>query len=141
MKKQTIIFIVLIGLGMLYLALHRTSSVVPEVPVVENTTQTNTTPVIPVQDTPSKTPTTPAATDEKSYTLAEVQTHKDATSCWTVVAGSVYDVTSFINKHPGGAMRILSLCGTDGTSAFQGQHDGQRRPEQELAGLKIGILK
>ena len=66
--------------------------------------------------------------------------HKDATSCWTAINGKVYDVTSWINQHPGGRDAILSLCGTDGSAAFNGQHGGQARPAQELATFNIGIL-
>lgn len=78
---------------------------------------------------------------EASYTMADVATHKDGTSCWTAINGGVYDVTSWINQHPGGPGAILSLCGKDGSSAFNGQHGGQPQPEEELAGFKIGVLK
>jgi hypothetical protein len=37
-------------------------------------------------------------------------------------------------------MAILSLCGKDGTVAFNAQHGGQGRPETELASFKIGTL-
>lgn len=74
------------------------------------------------------------------YTMADVAEHNSASSCWTAINGSVYDVTSWIDQHPGGAAPILSLCGTDGSSAFNAQHGGQRRPESELATFKIGTL-
>lgn len=76
----------------------------------------------------------------KTYTLSEIATHKDATSCWTTINGNVYDVTSWINQHPGGSAAILSLCGIDGSMAFNNQHGGQRRPANELAGFLIGTL-
>ena len=77
---------------------------------------------------------------EKSYTSAEVAKHADASSCWTIVRGKVYDLTSFVNQHDGGSRAILSLCGIDGTASFEDQHGGQRRPENELASLYIGVL-
>ncbi|WP_368859721.1 cytochrome b5 domain-containing protein [Enterococcus faecalis] len=49
-------------------------------------------------------------------------------------------MTNWIYKHPGGPGKILGLCGKDGTSAFEGQHGGQARPEAELASFKIGTL-
>jgi cytochrome b involved in lipid metabolism len=88
-------------------------------------------------NTPSSSGTTDAST---SYSMSDVQQHKDGTSCWTAINGNVYDVTKWINQHPGGANAILSLCGTDGSSAFNDQHGGQRRPENELASFKIGTL-
>ena len=75
------------------------------------------------------------------YTLKEISTHSSASSCWSAIQNNVYDLTSWINKHPGGPNRILSICGKDGTSAFMGQHAGQSRPQNELAGFLIGILK
>jgi cytochrome b involved in lipid metabolism len=73
-------------------------------------------------------------------TMADVQKHSSGSSCWTAVNGGVYDLTSFTSKHPGGSNAILSLCGIDGTPAFVDQHGNQRRPNNELAGLKIGDL-
>jgi cytochrome b involved in lipid metabolism len=78
---------------------------------------------------------------DKSYTLAQVATHKDSASCWTAINGGVYDLTSWISQHPGGEGAILSICGKDGSAAFNAQHGGQSRPEQELATFKIGSLK
>jgi hypothetical protein len=33
------------------------------------------------------------------------------------------------------------MCGVDASSAFDAQHSGQRRPEQEFASFKIGALE
>lgn len=83
---------------------------------------------------------TAVTTAPNTYTLAEVALHNSGTSCWTAINGNVYDVTSWINEHPGGPEAILSLCGTDGSTAFNDQHGGQSRPEAELATFKIGAL-
>lgn len=80
---------------------------------------------------------TPAAS---GYTMAQVAAHNSSQSCWAAINGNVYDLTTWIPRHPGGAAAILSLCGTDGSAAFNAQHDSQRRPEQELAQLLIGNL-
>ena len=76
----------------------------------------------------------------ETYTLAQVKAHASESDCWIAVSGSVYDVTSFIPRHPGGPQRIIKLCGTDATAAFTGQHGGQEKPEAMLASLKIGTL-
>ncbi len=83
---------------------------------------------------PSGSPT------ETSYTMADVVAHNSASSCWAAIEGSVYDLTGWINQHPGGSGHILPLCGTDGTSAFEAQHAGDRRPADELATFRIGTL-
>ena len=91
------------------------------------------TPVTPTPVTP--TPVTPG------YTKEEVAQHATESSCWSIVNGDVYDLTSYISKHPGGSRNILRICGKDGTSAFEGQHGGESRPERTLEGYKIGPLK
>lgn len=88
----------------------------------------------PVADvTPKETPTTP-------FTADEVAKHNSEASCYTIVNGMVYDVTSWIDRHPGGRQAILGLCGKDGTEAFTKQHGGQSRPESTLATFKVGVL-
>lgn len=75
-----------------------------------------------------------------SFTLAEVQQHNTSGDCWTAIDGKVYDLTTWEDKHPGGAERIVSLCGTDGTAAFTGQHSTQEEPNETLAEYQIGVL-
>lgn len=76
-----------------------------------------------------------------SYTMDQVAQHRAPSDCWTAVNGKVVDVTAFINKHPGGDKAILSLCGTDGSAAFNKQHGGQEKPEAALESFVIGSLK
>jgi 4-hydroxysphinganine ceramide fatty acyl 2-hydroxylase len=47
--------------------------------------------------------------------LAEVQSRKSSKSCYVTLGPNVYDVTSFIESHPGGADLILDQAGTDVT--------------------------
>lgn len=102
-----------------------------------------------MQTSKSKIPTTPTTQQtggtqsqgtSGSYSMAEVATHKDATSCWTVIDGTVYDLTQWIDQHPGGPEAIQSICGIDGSSAFHGQHGNNPRQENILATFKIGTL-
>ena len=82
-----------------------------------------------------------ASTGAASFTMAQIATHNSAASCYSAINGSVYDLTSFISQHPGGQSAIKSLCGVDGTAAYNGQHGGAGRPASELASLKIGVVK
>lgn len=88
----------------------------------------------------TKNNSTATPTPTATYTLTQVKTHNTASNCWTTINGSVYNVTPWINQHPGGAQAIISLCGIDGSAAFNGQHGGQARPASELASFKIGSL-
>jgi predicted heme/steroid binding protein len=64
------------------------------------------------------TPTAPPATTTTTVPLAsgisraELAKHNTQTDCWVAFEGSVYDVTTFIPKHPGGAEAIAGQCGT-----------------------------
>ena len=50
--------------------------------------------------------------------MREILTHNTAASCWLLVSGKVYDVTTYLDKHPGDASTILPTCGTDATQAY-----------------------
>lgn len=86
---------------------------------------------------------TPSPTNSgtKAYSMADISTHNSQADCYTTIGGKVYNLTSWISKHPGGSRAILSICGKDGTAAFTSQHGGQARPERELASFYIGDLK
>lgn len=92
--------------------------------------------------TSSGTKATPQATATSkvagTYNAADLKKHATAASCWSAINGNVYDLTKWINRHPGGASVIKGLCGRDGTAGFNGQHGGQSRPVSELAAYKIG---
>ncbi|KAJ0253047.1 Cytochrome B5 isoform D [Hirschfeldia incana] len=57
--------------------------------------------------------------DGKVYTLAEVSQHTTAKDCWIVIEGKVYDVTKFLDDHPGGDEVILTSTGKDATDDFE----------------------
>lgn len=83
---------------------------------------------------------TPAA-ENTAYSLSDVSKHNSAASCYSIINGKVYDLTSWIGQHPGGPQRILMICGKDGSSLFNAQHSGQSRPENELANYYIARLE
>ncbi len=78
--------------------------------------------------------------NNKNYTMSEVALHNTANDCWSVVRGQVYDLTSWIGKHPGGEKAITQLCGVDGTDKFVGKHGGSNLQENTLESFKIGDL-
>ncbi len=95
----------------------------------------------PYTETPANT--TPSSTTEtttQTFTMSEVASHSSASDCYTVIEGSVYDLSNFVGKHPGGEEAIMSICGKDGTAAFSSQHGDDRRPNNTLSSLKIGTL-
>jgi len=55
----------------------------------------------------------------KTYRLEEVKKQNDGRSCWIVIHDKVYDVTKFLEEHPGGEEVLLELAGQDGTEQFE----------------------
>ena len=80
------------------------------------------------------------ATTQSGYTMANVRANNSESSCWSVIGGNVYNLTQWINSHPGGASRIRALCGTDGTSSFSAQHGSRGSPTSTLANYLLGPL-
>jgi cytochrome b involved in lipid metabolism len=73
-----------------------------------------------------------------TYTLTQVSTHSSSTSCWMVISGNVYDVTSYIPAHPNN--QIIDGCGKDATEMFNsvGKHMG--RATSMLSDYLVGTL-
>ncbi|KIA75575.1 cytochrome b5 [Aspergillus ustus] len=76
----------------------------------------------------------------KTFTTAEVASHKTKGDLYIVIHDKIYDVTSFVDEHPGGEEVLLEVSGQDGTEAFEdvGHSDNAR---EALARLEVGILK
>ncbi|CAN2187632.1 Cytochrome b5-like heme/steroid binding domain containing protein [Candidatus Nanopelagicaceae bacterium] len=83
---------------------------------------------------------TPEVTTQSAYTMAKVKENNSAASCWSVVNGNVYNLTQWINSHPGGPSAIRGLCGVDGSSSFNGRHGRQSNPNETLASYLLGPL-
>ncbi|GAV27213.1 hypothetical protein PMKS-000677 [Pichia membranifaciens] len=53
---------------------------------------------------------------------AELSLHNKPGDCWVSIHGHVYDVTEFLEAHPGGADKLLRFAGKDATRSFRLQH-------------------
>lgn len=80
-------------------------------------------------------------TSVKTYTLTDVAKHDTKSDCWLVIENNVYNVTSFIDQHPGGE-EILKGCGKDATSLFNRVRDhAENSASSLLPPYLIGTLK
>jgi hypothetical protein len=114
--------------------------IVSEPPVAEPTPTPMPTPVSVPTPKPIPAPSPKPEPATGTYTKADVALHSSDGSCWSIINGNVYDLTAYIPKHPGGPSKIRHICGENGTSAFEGQHGGESKPENTLAKYWIGIL-
>ncbi|KAF6790018.1 glycolate oxidase [Colletotrichum sojae] len=53
----------------------------------------------------------------------EVAKNNTRDSCWVVVHGQVWDVTDFLDEHPGGAKLIFKCAGGDATEDYDSIHN------------------
>ncbi|XP_047028100.1 cytochrome b5-like [Helicoverpa zea] len=56
---------------------------------------------------------------DRLITADEVKRHNTRKSVWMVIRNDVYDVTSYIEEHPGGEDPLLEAAGQDATIAFE----------------------
>ena len=54
---------------------------------------------------------------EKIYTLAEIAEHNKAESLWLCINSGVYDISAYLNDHPGGSEIMLAHGGKVATAA------------------------
>ncbi|XP_054627940.1 cytochrome b5 [Dunckerocampus dactyliophorus] len=57
--------------------------------------------------------------DVKYYTLEDIRVHNMSTDTWLIIHDKVYDITSFIEEHPGGEEVLLEQAGSDATESFE----------------------
>ncbi|TMW62151.1 hypothetical protein Poli38472_009644 [Pythium oligandrum] len=80
----------------------------------------------------------------KEFSLDEVAKHKTAEDCWMIIKEDgmrlVYDVTQFLDDHPGGPEIMIDLAGQDATEEFEDiGHSNDAR--DQLKTLLIGKIE
>ena len=82
------------------------------------------------------------AKDLKTYTRSEVSQHKDAKDgIWITFKNGVYDITDFVEQHPGGANKIMLAAGgavDPFWNLYQQHFDG--KVQDILRKYQIGVL-
>lgn len=75
----------------------------------------------------------------------EVAKHADRSSCWVIISGRAYDVTDFLDEHPGGANIILQYGGKDATEEYNPVHpegtiEKSLPPEKHLGPVDMATI-
>ena len=73
------------------------------------------------------------------FSWESIKQHNTRESCWIVVDGFVYDVTSWLSKHPGGDIVIINSTMVDCTDIFNAYHPKEVR--KMLSCYKIGQVE
>jgi cytochrome b involved in lipid metabolism len=80
----------------------------------------------------------------KTYTFEEVSSHNTRDDIWIIYNGKVYDVTTYLDEHPGGEEVIIDCAGGDATDAFDDighSDDAHAQLESLFVGDLVGGLK
>ncbi|KPI35733.1 Cytochrome b2, mitochondrial [Cyphellophora attinorum] len=75
-----------------------------------------------------------------TISYAEVQKHKTKDSCWVILYGEVWDVTDFLEEHPGGSSIILKLAGQDATTEYDPVHPPGTLEENLPGSKRLGQI-
>ncbi|RDD40073.1 Cytochrome b5 [Trichoplax sp. H2] len=55
----------------------------------------------------------------KTFTREEVAKHNNGQALWLIIHNKVYDVSKFMEEHPGGEEVLLEMAGKEATEAFE----------------------
>ena len=72
--------------------------------------------------------------------MEEVSKHNKLPSVWTVFDKKVYDITLYLDYHPGGIKILEQIYGKDCTKAYQ-QYHGYLNIDNFLEKFQIGVVK
>ncbi|KAF4637632.1 hypothetical protein G7Y89_g462 [Cudoniella acicularis] len=76
---------------------------------------------------------------DKTITRDEVAKNNTEDSLWFVIDSKVYDVTDFVDAHPGGEYVLKQVAGQDATEAFYNLH--RQEVLQKYSNLCIGTIE
>lgn len=77
----------------------------------------------------------------KIYTLEDVSQHQKLEDCWIVRNDLVYDVSTFLNDHPGGEDVILEWAGKDVNDVMRnGEHEHSDAAFEMMAEYLVGRI-
>jgi len=76
---------------------------------------------------------------QRMYTYLEISQHNKCEDCWVIVHDKVFDVTKFLDEHPGGAALILEYGGADCTEPYV-DHNHSHHATKLLNEYQVGVV-
>jgi hypothetical protein len=75
----------------------------------------------------------------QTHTRAEIAKHNNVEDLWCIIDHKVYDLTDFVDAHPGGTVVLQQVAGQDATAAFYNLHRQEVLNKYET--LCIGMVQ
>lgn len=78
--------------------------------------------------------------DVPKYTWQQVAQHNVQSDMWVIINEKVYDITDWVDRHPGGIEMLRLVAGRDITVAFDNYHPFTKKHEAVLPKYYVGDL-
>jgi predicted heme/steroid binding protein len=75
-----------------------------------------------------------SADADRQISWEELKMHNKDNDCWIAIDGIVYDVSKYLNAHPGGKGPLLAMAGKDATQLFLKVHKHPKAPDGTYEG-------
>ena len=71
---------------------------------------------------------------DRQISWEELKMHNKDNDCWIAIDGIVYDVSKYLNAHPGGKGPLLARAGKDATQQFRNTQEHTKAPDGTYEG-------
>lgn len=76
-----------------------------------------------------------------TFTAKDVALHSSKADCWVIIDNKIYDVTTYIDKHPAPTRTIADLCGQDASVGWNTKGTKGKPHSRKAAVLLKSYLK
>ena len=77
--------------------------------------------------TQRQAPRIPPKPGLREITAAELAKHSQPDDCWIAIAGTVYDLSGYVDLHPSKQQEMDGYCGKEGTKAWDLKDTGKEK--------------
>jgi cytochrome b involved in lipid metabolism len=76
-----------------------------------------------------------------TFSMTDVAKHSSKTDCWVAIEGSVYDISTYVAKHPAPVGVLVDACGKDATEGWKTKGNKAKPHSRKAEVLLKSFLK